>query len=142
MVLAALVIPMGACLFHRAPVRTRSFVIQASAQANDNAPTRVDAVMIYRPAALTALLAMTAAQWFDSREQMRNDFPNAFEVHEWEVVPGGRVDVSKLPFRQRGLGLVVFANYRGPGNHRTRIDIWRKATILLQDRTITVLEKR
>jgi type VI secretion system protein len=129
----------GACfVFHKSPVNTRSFVIAASSDANDNAPTTVDAVMIYNPAVLATVLKMTAKQWFDQRDQLRNDFPGGFEMREWEVVPGAQVDVSKLPFKSGGVALVLFANYPGDGDHRARIDAWSKPRILLRDRTFAV----
>jgi type VI secretion system protein len=125
-------------VFHKSPIITRSFVIAASADANDNAPTTVDAVMIYNATMLPTVLKMSAKQWFDQRDQLRNDFPGGFEMREWEVVPGAQVDVSKLPFKSGGVGLVLFANYPGPGDHRARIDAWAKPRILLHDRTFAV----
>jgi hypothetical protein len=113
-------------------------VITASADANDNAPTTVDAVMIYNPSVLTAVLAMNSKQWFDRRDQLRNDFPGGFEMREWEVVPGAQVNITKLPFRSGGLGLVVFANYSGAGDHRTRLDGFTQPRITLRDRNFAV----
>lgn len=137
--LFAFVLVGDACfVFHKSPVVTRSFVIAASSDANDNAPTTVDAVMVYNSAVLPTVLKMTAKQWFDQRDQLRNDFPGGFEMREWEVVPGAQVDVSKLPFKSGGVGLVLFANYPGPGDHRARIDAWEKPRILLHDRTFAV----
>ncbi len=134
-----LAISSSACfVLHTAPVHTRSFVITASADANDNAPTTVDAVMIYNPSVLTTVLAMNAKQWFDRREQLRNDFPGGYEMREWEVVPGAQVNISKLPFRSGGLGLVVFANYAGPGDHRARLDAFAQPRVALRDKTFAV----
>jgi hypothetical protein len=139
LIVLALAINSSACFFfHTSPVLTRSFVIAATADANDNAPTTVDAVMIYNATMLPTVVGMTAKQWFDRRDQMRNDFPGGFEMREWEVVPGAQVDVSKLPFRSGGLGLVLFANYPGAGDHRARLDGWKKPRILLRDKTFAV----
>jgi type VI secretion system protein len=135
----ALAVECNACFFiHNTPVLTRSFVIAAASDANDNAPTTVDAVMVYNPTVLPMVLGMTAQQWFDRRDQLRNDFPSGFETREWQVVPGAQVDVAKLPFRKGGLGLVVFADYPGPGDHRARLDVWKKPRIVLHDRTFAV----
>ena len=125
----------------RMQVHTEALTIQAASDANDNAPTTVAAVMIYDPALLTSALKMTAAQWFASRDQTRNDFPTGFESKEWEVVPGEQVDVRALPFQRRGLALLVFANYPTPGDHRARIDPWDDPRIVLQARTFTVVGK-
>jgi type VI secretion system protein len=145
-IFAAIAITINACalipFIHSGPVHTRSFVISATADANDNAPTTVDAVMIYNPAVVPTVLAMTAKQWFEKREQLKNDFPGGYEMREWEVVPGAQVDISKLPFRSGGVGLFVFANYPGAGDHRARLDAWQKPRIALQGHAFTVAETR
>jgi type VI secretion system protein len=145
-IFAAIAIIGNACalipFIHSTPVHTRSFVITATPDANDNAPTTVDAVMIYNPAVVPAVLAMTAKQWFEKREQLKNDFPGGYEMREWEVVPGAQVDISKLPFRGGGVGLFVFANYPGAGDHRARLDAWKKPRIALQSHAFTVAEAR
>jgi type VI secretion system protein len=135
---ASVAVSSGCFFLHKSPVLTRSFVIAASADANDNAPTTVDAVMIYNATMMPTVLGMTAKQWFDRRDQLKNDFPSGFEIREWEVVPGAQVDISKLPFKKMGVGLVLFANYPGPGDHRARIDAFAKPRILLHDRTFAV----
>ena len=143
-IFVAIAINVSACalipFIHSGPVHTGSFVITAAADANDNAPTTVDAVMIYNPAVLPTVLAMTAKQWFEKREQIKNDFPGGYEMREWEVVPGAQVDISKLPFRGGGVGLFVFANYPGAGDHRARLDAWKKPKISLQGKAFTVVE--
>ena len=136
-----LLVGSTACIFHRAAVRTARFVIVAGADANDNAPTKVDAVMVYDRAILPSLLGMSAKQWFARRDQLKNDSPAGFESREWELVPGTVVDVTKLPFHDRGVALIVFANYPGPGDHRARLDGWRMPRILLGDRTLAVVEQ-
>lgn len=134
------VLCVSACIpFRHGPVRTHGFAISATADANDNAPTAVDAVMIHDPAVLAAVSKLTAAQWFATREQVQNDFPDGLEVQEWEVVPGAQVSVSRLPFKRKGLALFVFANYRGQGDHRARLDTWGDPRVVLQQRTFTVI---
>jgi type VI secretion system protein len=142
LLLGLTVVAVNACfVFHSTPLQFKSFVITAAPNANDNAPTTVDAVMVYDKAVLTNLLTLTAKQWFEKREQLANDSPKGFETHEWEVVPGETVDVAKLPSRSGGLGLLVFANYAGPGDHRARLDTWRKPRVMLRDKSFTVVER-
>jgi type VI secretion system protein len=145
-IFAAIAIAVNSCalipFIHSTPVLTRSFVITAAADANDNAPTTVDAVMIYNPAVLPTVLKLSAKEWFEKREQLKNDFPGGYEMREWEVVPGAQVDISKLPFRSGGVGLFVFANYPGAGDHRARLDAWKKPKIALQGKAFTVAEAR
>ena len=87
---ASVAVSSGCFFLHKSPVLTRSFVIAASADANDNAPTTVDAVMIYNATMMPTVLGMTAKQWFDRRDQLKNDFPSGFEIREWEVAHGLR----------------------------------------------------
>ena len=112
----------------------------AAAGANDNSPTAVDAVMVYDASLLKSLLAMTATDWFATRDQLRNDFPDGFANQTWELVPGQQIDLRRLPFRN-GLALLVFANYRAPGPHRARLDAHAHARIMLLDRDFTVVER-
>jgi type VI secretion system protein len=85
---------------------------------------------------------MTAAQWFASREQLLNDSPNGLEARDWELVPGSQLRLSPLPFPHKGLGLFVFANYAGPGDHRARLDDWKQPSITLGERTLSVGGRR
>jgi type VI secretion system protein len=97
--------------------------------------------MVYDRLLIPNIAKMTAAEWFSTREQLRNDSPDGFEVHEWEVVPDTRIDVARLPFRGGGAALFVFANYKAPGDHRARLDKWSRPQILLQQRTFTVTDR-
>lgn len=134
------VAPTG-CFFRRGPVRTSDMQIVAAPTANDNSPTPVEAVMVYDDALLKTLLTMSAAEWFNSRDQLRNDFPDGFASAAWEVVPGQQLDLRTLPFK-KGVALLVFANYRSPGPHRARLDARSHARITLSDRDFTVTEVR
>jgi type VI secretion system protein len=113
--------------------------IVATPAANDNSPTAVEAVMVYDATLLKSLLTMSAADWFSSRDQLRNDFPDGFASMAWEVVPGQQLDLRTLPFK-KGLALLVFANFRSAGPHRARLDARSRARITLSDRDFTVTE--
>jgi type VI secretion system protein len=128
-----------ACFLHRGPVRTNEMQIVATAAANDNSPTAVEAVMVYDATLLKTLLTMSAADWFAARDQLRNDFPEGFDSRAWEIVPGQQLDLRRLPFR-KGAALLVFANFRSPGPHRARLDARSHARITLTDRDFTVTE--
>lgn len=134
---------LGACshipYLNRVPVQTGAFSIQAASNANDNGPTTVDAVMIHDDKVLASVAKLTAAQWFATRDQLKNDFASAIEVQEWEIVPGEQVTVNRLPFQsKKGVGLILFANYPGPGEHRLRLDTFNRPRVLLQERTMTI----
>jgi type VI secretion system protein len=136
-----LLLSAGGCFWRHGPVRTSQMQIVAAPAANDNSPTPVEAVMVYDEGLLKTLLAMSASDWFASRDQLRNDFPDGFASRAWEVVPGQRLDLRELPFK-KGLALLVFANYRSPGPHRARLDARSTARITLNNRDFTVTEAR
>ena len=126
------------CFWRHPPVTTRDFTIRTLPAANDNRPIAVAAVMVYDRTVLATVEKMTAAQWFANREQLRNDSPNGVDERDWELVPGSQLRLAPLPFPRKGLGLFVFANYSGPGEHRVRLDTWREPSITLGDRTLTI----
>lgn len=137
-IIAACALLSSGCFWRHAPITTRDFTIRTSPSANDNRPIAVAAVMVYDRTVLATVEKMTAAQWFATREQLRNDSPNGVDERDWELVPGSQLRLSPLPFPRKGLGLFVFANYSGPGEHRVRLDTWREPAITLGDRTLTI----
>jgi type VI secretion system protein len=137
LVCASAVLTSG-CFWRRPPVRTNEFTLRTAPTVNDNRPIAVAAVMVYDRNVLTTVSKMTAAQWFATREQLLNDSPNGLEERDWELVPGSQVRLAPLPFPHKGLGLFVFANYAGPGEHRARLDDWKQPSVTLGDRTLSV----
>jgi len=100
--------------------------------ANGNAPVAVDLVAVKDAALLDALLKLPAAQWFAQRNQMRLDYPTGFTAWSWELVPGQTVpetDVSEGT--GDAYGVLVFAAYRAPGDHRARVGALSDVTIAL-----------
>lgn len=94
--------------------------IVVEAEANNNSPVILSAVVTKDAAVHAKLLELTAAQWFARREQLLRDFGSAADETLWELVPGQQLPVNK-PMRHRGKG-VLFANYRSAGAHRYPFD--------------------
>jgi type VI secretion system protein len=104
-----------------------------AADANANAPVAVDVVAVKDAALLDALLKLPAGQWFAQRSQMRLDYPTGFTSWSWELVPGQTVpetDVSDAT--GDAYGVLVFASYRTPGDHRARVGALTDVVIALQ----------
>ena len=95
--------------------------------------------MVYDPVLLKSLLTMNASDWFASRDQLRNDYPNGFASRSWEIVPGQQVELRPLPF-PKGLALLIFANFRSRGPHRARLDVRSHPRVTLSDHDFTVTE--
>jgi len=96
--------------------------IVVEADANSNSPVMISAVFIYRAKLLGKLQEMTAAQWFQKREQLLRDHPKDLEEISWEFVPGQQVPPFEQKLRGRALQGILFANYKSPGAHRYFFD--------------------
>lgn len=92
------------------------------AEANSNSPVSLSAVFVYSLKLQSKLSEMTAAQWFQKREQIVRDNPGDIEELYWEFVPGQQVPALEKRLRKRALQGILFANYRSPGTHRYIFD--------------------
>ncbi len=92
--------------------------------ANENKPIAFDLVQINDKDLARDVAKMTAADWFQKRDQIREDFPktSSISVRSWEWVPGQVVPDIQIPMRRAPRAVLVFANYSDPGAHRIRID--------------------
>lgn len=103
--------------------------VNAAQAVNQNSPVALDVVLVYDENLLKELQKLTAKEWFEKRDQMSRDNPKgvAFDVWEWEVVPGHNVPPKTLYVPVKTMLIypkakikagVVFANYATPGAHR------------------------
>jgi type VI secretion system protein len=102
--------------------------VQVAEDANARTPIPVDLVFVWDKAVAGQLAAMTARDWFGAKKfELRQDDPNArrLTVCEWEWVPGQNVADINLAVpaaaRRWSYGVFVFADYRSPGAHRSRL---------------------
>lgn len=113
--------------------------VVVSPELNGGSPVAVDLVVAYDEALMDQLVAMSAADWFDQREQFGRDFPEALDAWQWEWVPGQRVDTQWLPIHaRRSKGGVIFADYALPGTHRARIDLRKPVALSLGEDSFSV----
>lgn len=108
--------------------------------ANLNTALEFEIVLAQDPDALKKLSELTAAKWFELREDMRKTYPGGFESMKWELVPGQDLRLPSEKFKdKRAMAVLVFANYLTPGEHRARIDNYREGAVIhLQARGFTV----
>ena len=97
--------------------------VQVADTANQQSPVALDLVLVYDKQLFKELLQLSAADWFNKREQFRRDYPagQGFDAWGWEWVPGQNVPLQKLPLKPKAKGGVIFVNYFSPGEHRARI---------------------
>jgi len=135
---------LAVCVFTAScviPVRTTRvrLQVQIAPDANDNRPIPVDVVFAWEGEMADALEALSAADWFAGKAQMRLDDPQerALTVREWEWVPGQVVPDVQLAVRPGARkwlrGIFVFADYGSEGPHRLRLEPGTAALALLRD---------
>ena len=120
-------------------VATQVIEIQVSPKANNDSPVAVDAVLVYDATLYDQLLQLPAREWFAKVEQYRLDYPRGFDVWRWEVVPGQVVQPQLLPDTVvQAIGMIVFADYFAPGDHRAAVGSTRGIRIYLLDKTFAI----
>jgi type VI secretion system protein len=93
--------------------------IVTAPDANNNSPVAIDVVLITDRALVNGVSALTAAQYFAARDDMRRSQPDALLVQSLELPPGQSFDIDPKPFRaKKGWAALMFANYGTPGAHR------------------------
>jgi len=113
---------------------------RVSEKANDAAPFSVDLVAVSDEALVSVLLAMTAAQWFDPSANVKRDYQDRVRFWSYELAPGLSMPVDDAKFAVRGTrAVLLFANYKGKGAYRLRLDATPKATIRFEDKTIDLV---
>ena len=102
--------------------------VQVAEDANARTPVPVDLVFVWDKALAGQVATTTAKDWFATKKtEFRQDDPGGrkLTVCEWEWVPGQNVpDISlAVPVAERrwSQGVYVFADYRSPGVHRSKI---------------------
>ncbi len=121
-------------IFGGSEVKTIQFSVRANSDANNNSPTPVELVLVRDEALLEEVAGLSAAQWFTDREQLLADNPEMLEsTGVWEIVPGARATFSDLGLNMDdGKGLILFARYLSPGEHRWNIGPFESFQLHLQ----------
>jgi type VI secretion system protein len=120
-----------------------SITMVASADVNQNSPLALDLVFVRDPAALEKLLTMPAAKWFASKDELMKTYPNALTIKSWELVPQQVVQLSEEALGSpRVAGMVLFADYFTPGDHRAQLPLGKVAFLVdLNARSFSVKTK-
>ncbi|NOT07087.1 MAG: type VI secretion protein [Gemmatimonadales bacterium] len=139
---AALPLLLSGCLFGRgSPITTARLDLVAAPAVNGDAPIRVDLVLVRDAALLAKVLEWSARDWFGRRDQLERDYPGLVARRSWELVPGQREHLGRLPWsRRHGRGLLLFADFAAPGLHRSRLDRRRHALVTLETEGLSVAD--
>jgi type VI secretion system protein len=114
--------------------------VSLTQRANQNSPVPLSLVAVKDQKFLERIVQLNAKQWFEQREQLHRDDPSGqlFTEWEWEYVPGHPPLPVVVEIDGNVAAALIFANYRGPGDHRVRLAASRKLRIELGDEDITV----
>jgi type VI secretion system protein len=111
--------------------------LYATKDANNNSATPVDLIVVYDPTLSKALSGLTAAQYFETANQLRQDNPTHVDIWRFEIVPGQLIKRFELKNLGSYGDAYVFANYLAPGPHRLKIAVdYNDAYILLTDKDV------
>ena len=110
-----------------------TLAVNIAADANQNQPIAFDFVEINDKDLAKEVSKMTAADWFQKRSQIEEDFPKAhsISVRSWEWIPGQVVPDIAIPMRRPPRSILVFAKYTTPGPHRAAIDVSHRESVSL-----------
>jgi type VI secretion system protein len=122
----------------------KGLMVLADADANLNSAVALDIVFVRDQSTLDKLSALPAARWFATRSAQQDTYPNALTVRSLELVPRQRL---LLPEKELGsprvAGVLLFANYHTPGDHRVRLPAVRDGGLVrLGARGFSVTEHR
>jgi type VI secretion system protein len=97
---------------------------------NNDAPVTMDVLIVYEQSLLEAIAKLNASQYFGKREQIQRDGGNALQTYTFELVPGQTLPPQPIKLAHvTGKGIIVFARYATPGDHRQAIGVDREVTI-------------
>ena len=100
----------------------KTLSLRTDDDANANSAVALDIVFVRDAALLDTLAAMPASKWFAGRADMARSFPAALTVLSFELAPGQSTEVpDKLWRSAAGSGVLAFAGYASPGEHRLRL---------------------
>ena len=124
---------LAGCAGRLRPAKRLTLAVNISADANRDSPVALDFVSTNDKDLSKDISKMTAADWFQKRDQILRDFPKAssISVRSWEWVPGQVVPDLQIPLKKTPRALFIFANYSTPGPHRGVVDASKAALLTL-----------
>lgn len=122
----------------------KGLLVTAESNANQNSPVALDIVFVADPAMLEKLSALPASRWFAVRQDYLKTYPTTLSAYSLELVPGQtRLLSAKELGSPRVAGVLLFADYGTPGEHRMRLPpVPEGGQVLLGELSFTVSEYR
>lgn len=110
--------------------------------ANRNSATAIELLIVYKMELLKALMKINSTDYFASSDQIKRDYPELVQVYRWELTPGQAIsDYEIKATGDEPLGIVIFADYLTPGNHRERVGNATDIHLRLRNDDFCILEQ-
>jgi type VI secretion system protein len=101
----------------------KGMTVVAAEGANLNTPVALDVVLLRDDASLGLVSALSASKWFSTRVDLAKTFPEGLSYQSMEIVPSQTLKLPASAFGAgRVVGVMLFADYLTPGEHRVRVD--------------------
>ncbi|RZI45903.1 hypothetical protein [Candidatus Finniella inopinata] len=107
--------------FSTAKVWLEKVKFKAADNVNDTSPVTIHIIIAYNPELLKELMKMDAETYFRKLPQLKSDYAGQYDIFEWDIIRGQRLEAPIVATRVSGEGAVVFARYSSPGNHRATV---------------------
>lgn len=89
---------------------------------NDSSPVTLHILIPYKADLLDELSKMSAEDYFKKNEQIKLDNAGSLDVFKWDLIRSQKLDDEPIePTKVNGEGVLVFAHYSTPGDHRISI---------------------
>lgn len=109
----------------------KTVTITAADDANHNSAVAIDLVFVRDQALLDTLANTPAPKWFSTRADIMRSFPETVGVMSYELVPRQSVRIpEEVLEKQKAFGVLAFAGYPPPGEHRARLKLDAEAYLL------------
>jgi type VI secretion system protein len=140
--IAVLALAAG-CFFGGGGAGTKGYSVVVAPNANGYSPIPVEMVAVFDRKMVDEVAGLTAADWFQRRDQFGRDYPDRWASKRWEFVPGQSMPLHGLERELRGArALFLWADYPGEGPHRVRLDTFGWVTIEFGEKDVAVKKVR
>ncbi|MES2607430.1 MAG: hypothetical protein V4544_01655 [Pseudomonadota bacterium] len=108
--------------FQTAKVWLNKVSFRVADDVNDSSPVTLHILISYKDDLLSELSKMSAEDYFKKSEQIKNDNAGNLDVFSWDLIRSQKLDDEPItPTKVNGVGVLVFARYSTPGDHRISI---------------------
>lgn len=108
--------------FETAKVWLNKVSFRVADDVNDSSPVTLHILIPYKEDLLSDLSKMSAEEYFKRSEQIKNDNAGNLDIFAWDLIRSQKLDDEPVvPTKVSGVGIIVFARYSTPGDHRMSI---------------------